>query len=366
MNTATPRERLLRYLRREAREGIPFDLGFNPEAQRVFSARLGGKSEREYFGCPVRSLHPDLLAAKQEYPFEQFYPQGIPEGAFIDEWGICTTERHGLVHVLNPMKDFSDPEELKTYPFPDYSRPACYERARQAVEAWHAAGLPVIIKAERLIFAMGRDLRGYENHLMDYCIDPEFNEALLDRILACQKQMVAGMAATGADILWLSSDVASQTNVFLRPSLYHETVAWRMKALYEEARRVNPEILCAYHCCGNVEPIMEDILDFGIQILNPIQPESLDLARFKEKYGDRLILWGGLSVQNTFPRGTPEDVRAELENACRILGQDGGYVAAPCNEITEDIPWENLVAFVSAARPRWESPLSSERSEAQG
>lgn len=354
MMECTMREHLLRYLRREIKNGIPFDLGFNPEANRKYGTFLNGQTEREYFNCPVRSLHPDLLLAKRDFDPQMLYPEGIPGDAYIDEWGICTTEHNGLVYVQNPMKDYESIEDLASYPFPDYSRSECYERAAKKVEEYHAQGLPVIIKAERLIFAMGRDLRGYENHLMDYYINPEFNEALLDKILECQKQMVRGMASTKADILWLSSDVASQTNVFIRPEVYHNTIAWRMKALYEEARRVNPDILCAYHCCGNVEPIMDDILDFGIQILNPIQPESLNLPEFKKKYGEKLILWGGLSVQKTFPYGTPEDVRTELENVCRILGSGGGYVASPSNEITEDIPWENIRAFCDAARKKWQ------------
>ena len=119
-----------------------------------------------------------------------------------------------------------------------------------------------------------------------------------------------------------------------------------MRELFHAAKEVNPEILCAYHCCGNVEPIMDDILDFGIDILNPLQPESLDFPSFKSKYGGRLILWGGISVQHTMPHGTAEDVRREVRNAGKILGNGGAFVIAPSNEITEDIPFENIEAFI--------------------
>lgn len=350
----TEREKLIRCLKRQDRDNIPFDIGFNPEANRQFSGRLQGKCEREYFRCPSRSVYPDFLKARQPVNNEILYPGGIPKGAYVDEWGICTTEKKGLVHVINPMKDFEDVEQLKDYPFPDYTNPACYAKLKEQVKRIHEEGLAAVVKAERMIFAMGRDLRGYENHLMDYCINEEFNEALLDRILKCQKDLIRGMAQSGADIIWLSSDVASQTNVFLRPEMYHETIAWRMRELYKTAKEANPDILCAYHCCGNVKPIMEDILDFGIDILNPIQPESLDFESFKREYGSRLVLWGGISVQHTLPFGTQEEVRREVRRVYSMLGEGGGLVISPCNEITEDIPWSNMEAMIDEARRYWQ------------
>ncbi|MBS6645711.1 MAG: hypothetical protein KH366_19220 [Clostridiaceae bacterium] len=350
----TEREKLLMCLKRQDRIHIPFDIGFNPEANRHFKKELQGKCEREYFQCPSRSVYPDFLEARQPFDSRMLYPGGIPKGAYVDEWGICTTERKGLVHVINPMKDFEDVKQLDHYPFPDYSNPACYSKLKGQVAQIHSQGLAAIVKAERMIFAMGRDLRGYENHLMDYCINQEFNEALLDRILKCQKELIRGMAQSGADIIWLSSDVASQTNVFLRPEMYHETIGWRMRQLYQTAREVNPDILCAYHCCGNVVPIMEDIMDFGIDILNPIQPESLDFETFKRDYGDRLVLWGGISVQHTLPFGTQEEVRREVHRVHTVLGEGGGLVISPCNEITEDIPWENMEALAAEAHKYWQ------------
>lgn len=344
-------EQFLRYLRRETAEGIPFDIGFHPNAEKAFAARLGGQSERAYFGCVTRDVRPDFLAAKQIGDAARWYPDGIPEKAFVDEWGICTQiSKSGLVHVIPPMSEFESAEQFADYPFPNYQNPACYAKMREQVAEIKASGLVAVAKAERLIFAMGRDLRGYENHLMDYCINEELNEALLDRILECQKELVRGMAATGADILWLSSDVASQDNVFLRPEVYHRTVAWRMAELYRAAKEVNPALLCAYHCCGNVVPIMEDILQFGVDILNPIQPESLNLREFKQNYGDKLVLWGGVSVQHVLPFGTTKEVRAAVRDVCAVLGTGGGFVVSPCNEVTEDIPWENLEAFADEAQ----------------
>lgn len=351
------RDQMLAYLRRETKGPLPYDMGFNPGAEKEHEKRLAGRSERECFDCPTRDVRPDVLKAKRDFDFSALYPQGLPANSYIDEWGIGTqVSENGLVHVINPMADYEEASELKDYPFPDYTNPACYAEMAKQVEAIKARGLVSVAKVERLIFAMGRDLRGYENHLVDYYINEEFNEALLNRIMECQLHLVRGMASSGADVIWLSSDVASQDNVFLGPDVYHRTVAWRMRELYTAAREVNPDILCAYHCCGNVLPIMDDILDFGIHILNPLQPESLDFPSFKQAYGDQLVLWGGISVQHVLPHGTPEEVRQAVRDAVNVLGEGGGYVVSPCNEVTEDIPWENLEALVDEARAiaaRW-------------
>ena len=351
MMMSTKCDYLLQYLRREINSPIPYDIGFNQNAEKEFSAILKGKTEREYFDCCTRDVRPDLLKARIDYDFSSLYPEGTLKGGLFDEWGILTSTRgKGLVHVINPMSQFEDAKELLDYPFPDYSNSDCYAAMKKNVEEIHRQGLAAVAKAERMIFAMGRDLRGYENHLMDYCDNDEFLDALLDKILECQVSLVKGMAGTGVDIIWLSSDVASQHDVFLRPSVYHEKVAWRMRELFHAAKEVNPEILCSYHCCGNVVPIMNDILEFGIDILNPIQPESLDFPSFKGKYGDKLILWGGISVQHTMPNGTVEDVRAEVRSTGKILGSGGAFVISPSNEITEDIPFENIEAFIDESK----------------
>ena len=347
---SSKREYLMQYLRRETKKTIPYDIGFNPNAEKEFAVKLNGKKEREYFDCWTRDVRPDFLKARRNYDFTALYPKNTLV-EYFDEWGIGTSiSGKGLVNVVNPMTLFEDAEQLKDYPYPDYSNPDCYTAMKNEVDEIHRQGLAAVAKAERMIFAMGRDLRGYENHLMDYYDNDDFLDFLLNKILECQLTLVKNIAGAGVDIIWLSSDVASQNNVFLRPSVYHEKVAWRMRDLFHAAKDVNPDIFCAYHCCGNVVPIMDDILDFGIDILNPLQPESLDFPSFKSKYGDKLILWGGISVQHTMSHGTVEDVRREVRSTGKILGNGGAFVISPSNEITEDIPFENSEAFIDESK----------------
>ena len=349
----TARDALIKVIRGEEKTHIPFDFEIAAYARDNYLDKMQGQKENDYFGNPVDRIRPNLMAAKQDADFSKYYTEGLPENTFIDEWGIATFIRNGLTFHVHPMKDMEEPEELADYPFPDFSRKECYEHMRAQADEIKSKGKLAIAAAEKFIFAIGRDIRGYEQHLMDYYMNEEFNEALLDKAMELQKQLVAGMATSGVDMLWLSSDVASQDNVFIEPGKYSATVAWRMKEVFKAAKDANPDILIAYHCCGNVLPILHEFLDFGIDILHPIQPESLNLHEIKERTKGRLTLWGGLSVQQTFPYGTPEDVRAEVRNACKILGEGGQYVVAPSNTLTEDTPWENIVAFVDEAKKMW-------------
>ena len=347
------RDRVLRYLRREATDGIPFDIEFNGMTEKVYAKELQGMKEKEFFNCPTRDVHPDLSKAKQHYDFESLY-KDYDKDASIDEWGIRTcVYPNGVSRTDNPMKDFCSAEALRDYPFPDYANPACYTSMKQAISKIKSQGHVAIANAARFIFAMGRELRGYENHMMDYYINQEFNEALLNQIMECQMELVKQMALAKPDILWLCSDVASQDNVLLNPKVYRETVAWRMKKLFFSAKRANPDILCLYHCCGNVMPIIDDIVDFGTDILNPIQPESLNFKQLKKEYGDKLVFWGGVSCQKTMPRGKPEDIKREIQNVSTILGDNGGFVISPSNLVTPDTPWENITAFVEEAKKLW-------------
>ena len=104
------------------------------------------------------------------------------------------------------------------------------------------------------------------------------------------------------------------------------------------------------HSCGCILKIMEDIVELGVDVLNPIQPECMDIAELKEKYGEHLTFWGGISTQKTLPYGTPEEVRKETEETIKLMSRGGGYITCPSQEVQTDVPYENLKALIETAR----------------
>jgi uroporphyrinogen decarboxylase len=114
------------------------------------------------------------------------------------------------------------------------------------------------------------------------------------------------------------------------------------------ALEINPKVHIFYHSDGDIEEIIPDLIEIGVDVLNPIQPECMDPAAIKKKYGDRLALWGTIGIQHTMPFGTPEDVKQEVKERIATAGRGGGFVIAPSHEFEPEVPWENILAFFQA------------------
>jgi len=122
-----------------------------------------------------------------------------------------------------------------------------------------------------------------------------------------------------------------------------------LAATVAAVKAANPSAFVFYHSDGNVETIIPDLIEVGIDILNPVQPECMDPAAIKRRYGDRMSFWGAVSVQRTMPLGTPDHVRAEVRARIRDVGRGGGLILAPAHVLGPETPWENVVAFFQAA-----------------
>jgi uroporphyrinogen decarboxylase len=121
-----------------------------------------------------------------------------------------------------------------------------------------------------------------------------------------------------------------------------------MARIIAEARAIKPGLPVFYHSDGNPEAIIPDLIEIGVTILNPVQPECIDPAQIKKKYGEQLALWGCIGTQTTMPFGTPDDVRREVRQRIETAGYDGGLVLGPTHSLEPDVPWENIVALYEA------------------
>jgi uroporphyrinogen-III decarboxylase len=122
--------------------------------------------------------------------------------------------------------------------------------------------------------------------------------------------------------------------------------------MFAEFRRVNPNIKLAWHSCGAVKPLIPDFIEIGLDILNPVQPlaAGMEPQQLKEEFGEKLIFFGGICVQDLLPNGTPESIKAEVIKRAEILGKNGGFIIAPAHNIQEDTPVENILAFVDTVK----------------
>ncbi len=190
--------------------------------------------------------------------------------------------------------------------------------------------------------------RGIENFLADMAGDPGFAKELLDFIteknLAKLEQIVK---TPGIDGVLLGNDWGSQRDLLMSPQSWRTLLAPGAKKEYDVIRKAGLDVWV--HSCGDIRKIMPDLVDMGVDVLNPVQPECMDIYELKDTYGDKMTFWGGISTQKTLPGGTPEEVRKETKQVTEYLARNGGYLIAAAQGIQSDVPFENLCALVDIA-----------------
>jgi len=191
-------------------------------------------------------------------------------------------------------------------------------------------------------------MRGMEELLLDFQLNPDLAAYLLDRITEVRRRQARFFAQQDVDILVLGDDVSMQTGMIMSPTTWQQWFKGRMRLIIEEARAIKPDLPVFYHSDGNPEAIIPDLIEIGVTILNPVQPECIDPIVVKQKYGDRLALWGTIGTQTTMPFGTPDDVRQEVKERIETVGHNGGLVLGPTHSLEPDVPWENIVALYEA------------------
>jgi uroporphyrinogen decarboxylase len=348
----TPRERTQAVLARERPDRLPRELKLTPPLLENFQRRTGADDPAEYFELDVRDVYfapPTALA-----DFSPYYPEGLPRiwnpaGWEVGEWGVGVTDGslHHFVHIENPMKRLTTLDELERYPFPDLEAPARHAHLEDRVEELHDRGLFAIGFMEWTIFEIAWQLRGMTELFSDIAFNPPFAARLLDRITAVRKFQARRFAESGVDLLKIGDDMGTQIGMFISPKMYREWFKPRHAAVIRAAREGRPDIPVCYHSDGNCRDIIPDLIDIGVTVLNPVQPECLDLAAVKREFGDRLIFWGGIGTQTTMPFAKADDVYSGVQRTIDILGPTG-YFPCPTHVLEPEVPWENILAFLRA------------------
>jgi len=202
-------------------------------------------------------------------------------------------------------------------------------------------------------------IRGYENWFLDTLMDPEGVEALLEIILDDKIKywdaVINWALRTGNEhkiqVISESDDLGAQNATILEPDMLRTMVIPRMKRLFTYIRQRLPHIKIFLHCCGSIRPIIPDLIDAGVDILNPVQftAKDMELKDLKKDFGKDLTFWGGgVDTQSTLNKGTPEQVRDEVKRIIDLMAPGGGFVFAPVHNVQEDVPPENFWAMWDA------------------
>ncbi len=351
----THRENLLRIFRRQGMEYAPVQFDLCPSLETEFHRRYGaGLNYTEFFDFPWRALDdPRLFTPGQPVDWKEYYSHNLHPNTTIDIWGVAhepgSAAAMHMTRMHHPMKDYTLMQEFLDYPYPQVSHEGEQQMQEQACRI-KQGGYAVLGYLVCTIWETAWYMRSMEQLMMDMMTDDILARFHLDRIteIACERaQMFAG---AGVDILFLGDDVGMQQSLMMSRDMYRSWLLPRLKQVVDSARKINPDILIAYHSCGYVTPLIPDFMEAGVDILNPVQPECMDFADIHRMYGDRLSFWGTIGTQTTMPFGTPEAVQAEVSRNLRIAGERGGLLCAPTHLLEPEVPWDNIDAYISACK----------------
>ena len=359
----SPRERIIATLNHELPDRTPTDGWFHHEVQRKLKEHLGTDSWQEvlrFLGIEGwASLSPrlrfpqfELRATLGPGPLPGRPVVWLDERTYEDEWGVRRRLGEGGWYeqrISGPLENAQSLADVEAYPWPSPGQieepPEYAARVRELQQEGRfvSAGIPNPYK-------QAWELRGMHNVLADYLANRDLLEAIYDRLYAIYGEMTKRMAAAGVDMITITGDIAMQDRLMMGPRPWREVDKPRLARLIEDCRRIKPDVFFFIHSDGNVMEVMDDLVEIGFNVINPVQPECMDPVEVKRQWGDRITIHGGISIQRTLPFGTPEEVRAEVEHLIRHCGYNGGLVVFPSNVIQPDTPIENIIACFHTAR----------------
>jgi uroporphyrinogen decarboxylase len=246
------------------------------------------------------------------------------------------------------LRDDPDGEKLAAYKLPDPDDPAWYRPVKAAVERYGREKF-IIGSCQCSIFETSWYLHGMEDTLCDMIADVDYAEALFDKVMQFPLKAGLNLIDCGVDMVWLGDDVATQRDMMFSLGLWRKLLKPRYAKIFAALKEKRPNIVLAYHSCGNCEQILDDMVEIGLNVLNPIQPLSMDPVHIKRRYGKQLTLFGAIDVQNLLPFGTPGEIRESVREAKRVLGEGGGYILSPAHHIQSDTSLQNIQAFYEEA-----------------
>jgi uroporphyrinogen decarboxylase len=382
----TPRERVLATIRREEPDRVPIVLGVSNatgikmKPYQDLKRLLGIEAEDAYlyrwpelgtsqadeetlvrFGTDVRGVW-DLEPAE----VLERNAQRPPHTDYINSWGSGASEiRPGeWFPMVCPMAEATTIREIEEYPWPDMDDPTRVAHVAADAVRLAADGRYAIMATPWLLFPLERAfaMQGMDRFLMNLALHPDFAQALLWKLEElCKTLMGHFLDALGpsVDIIKIGDDLGTQESLLMSPDMYRRILK-PVHADYLGFIRERTDAKILFHSCGDVFPLIDDLVEIGVDILNPIQTSAGKLSNLedvKARWGERLAFCGGIDTHRVLPFGTPDEVRAEVRRVISILGPGGGYLLSSVHTVMNEVPAENVLAMVDAAQEFGTYPL---------
>lgn len=293
-------------------ERVPYCIDFTRGAKEKFEKETGNRSADEFLNNDIIQIHPPW------WGWDNLGPEWKGMDAPTTLPGVKGNGNYnGFRDQLKMMRDHSDKYIL------------------------------VMIYGSH--FEKANGARKIENFLADMAGEPEFAQKLLDRIIEKNMVMLDNfLGCPEIDGVLLGSDWGTQLDLIMSPDTWENMIRPGEQREYDLVHSFGKDVWV--HSCGCIEKAIPSLIEMGLDVLNPVQPECMDLANLKKNFGDKLSFWGGISTQKDLPYGTPEDVKAEARRVRDLMSTDGGYILSPAQQLQDDVPIENILALIDVAK----------------
>ena len=374
----TPRERVLTALEHREPDRVPLGLGASGASvtDDVYFKL------KDYFGIegdvePFRSGHGDniydprifdCLGVDFRHVFLrsslEFTPPVNEDGSLVNEWGV-TVKKYGRFYewISNPLAD-AGVSDIDSYNWP---KPYTGNRQRGLMEAindyYYNTDFAIATRSpSRGFFDLGVQLRGFERFMTDLILDKQFIHKLMNKLLEVMcgfYDVLLDQVGPYVHIVETQDDYGHQNSLFFSPSTFQEMIKPYRAELNAFIKKKAPQARIFIHTCGAVSELIDDLIDCGVDVVNPVQPlaRGMETDALKNRFGNRVVFHGGIDLQEALA-GTAEDVEIEVKKRLRDLAPGGGYILSPANVVQDDVPVENIVLLFDLAKKYGTYPIN--------
>lgn len=268
-----------------------------------------------------------------------FKPEVVSGNVTKNEFGMHMKPTPLYVEVVKcPLEEATSVADIDSYAYPDAWAAGRFDKAKRDIDTY-GKDYFTIGDVELSLFELAWHLTGMEKYLMALMMGEEWLEALNDKVEEWTTGLALQLVDAGVDALWFGEDLGSQTSTLISPEQWVEIFKPRHQRIINKVKAKNPEVMIIMHSDGAVAPLINDFIEMGIEVYNPVQPNvpGSDPKELMDKYGGRINFFGGIDQQDLLPGGNKEAIEKEITERVNIMGKNGGYLMAPAHILQADV-----------------------------